>query len=84
MAASSDSCCPPGSHPALINDSKRELAGSVVDVDGLPCYFVAPKAKVKDLQGAAIVVIYDVHGFGPGRPKSVCDALSATGVPVIM
>ena len=34
--------------------------------------------------GAAVVAIYDVHGLGPGRPKSVCDALSTAGVHVIM
>ena len=48
-ASSSQSCCPPGSHPELVDDKKRDLAGAVVDVDGLPCYYVAPAKEEQEL-----------------------------------
>ena len=40
------SCCPPGSHPALKEDTSRKLDGVVSEVDGIPIYTVTPPEKV--------------------------------------
>lgn len=81
------SCCPPGSHPALKEDTSRKLDGVVSEVEGIPIYTVTPPEKVtKDnkMEGAAIVVIYDVYGFSGGRVKSFCDELAQSGAVVCM
>ena len=76
----SDDCCPPGSLPALTEDTARKVNGVVEKVGDLDCYYVAPPAATTK----AIVVIYDVHGFSGGRIKGVCDALAASGFHVAM
>ena len=76
----SDHCCPPGSLPALTEDTARKVNGVVEKVGDLDCYYVAPPAATTK----AIIVIYDVHGFSGGRIKGVCDALAASGFHVAM
>jgi len=72
-----DSCCPPGSLPALQEDAARALSGSVIDNR---LYYSAPPTA----STLGIVVIYDVHGFSGGRIKSVCDQLALAGFHVVM
>ena len=72
MADDSSSCCPPGSLPALQEDTARELSGELVN-DKL-YYSAPPSASTK-----GILVIYDVFGFSGGRIKSVCDQLALAG-----
>ena len=76
----SDDCCPPGSLPALTEDTARKVNGVVEKVGDLDCYYVAPPAATTK----AVIVIYDVHGFSGGRIKGVCDALAASGFHVAM
>ena len=75
-----DVCCPPGSLPALAEDTTREVSGTVSEVGGLTIYYVAPPAPID----RGILVIYDVHGFSGGRIKGVCDTLAAAGFHVAM
>ena len=75
---SSNSCCPPGSLPALQEDTARSLSGVV---DG-KIYYSPPPDPAATTRG--IVVIYDVHGFSGGRIKSVCDQLALAGFHVAM
>lgn len=87
MSSSMKSCCPPGSHPELKEDTSRKLDGVVSEVDGLPIYLVkgdAVAAKKNNVEGSAIVVFYDVYGFSGGRVKSYCDGLAKSGVTVVM
>ena len=77
MADDSSSCCPPGSLPALQEDTARELSGELVN-DKL-YYSAPPSASTK-----GILVIYDVFGFSGGRIKSVCDQLALAGFHVAM
>ena len=72
-----DACCPPGSLPALQEDSERSLSGVV---DGKIYYSPPPDAS----STRGIVVVYDVHGFSGGRIKSVCDQLALAGFHVAM
>ena len=72
-------CCPPGSLPQLVEDDKRELAGTIIEGE-IPIYYVAPPAE----STKAIVVIYDVFGFSGGRIKGCCEGLAAAGFHVAM
>lgn len=75
----SDSCCPSGSWPALVEDSKRELLGAERKLEsGLNIY----ECKNDSKQG--IVVIYDVHGFSGGRIKGVVDQFGKAGFYAVM
>merc|ERR1711933_557855 len=71
-----DSCCPPGSLPALQEDTARTLSGTVEN----KLYYSAPPAA----STKGIVVIYDVFGFSGGRIKSVCDQIALAGFHVAM
>ena len=78
---SSDSCCPPGSLPALTPDNARTLDGAEVDCDGVPAYVVTPPAGSAT---GALVVLHDVHGWRGGRVRSVCDQLARHGFAVVL
>lgn len=72
--ASSKSCCPDGSWPALAvstDDSRADAMLGVVETlgDDLTVYTVPPPAP----STMGILVVYDVHGFAGARVKSVCD-----------
>jgi len=76
-----DSCCPDGSWPGVVEDKDREVSGEVGDLDGgLKYYYSAPPSD----STKGILSIYDVHGFSGGRVKSVCDAMASAGFHVIM
>eukprot|EP00941_MAST-03F_sp_MAST-3F-sp1_P003855 g3855.t1 len=75
------SCCPAGSHPALVEDTSRKLSGEVVTLDGgLQVYYAPPPSATTK----SILVVYDVHGFSGGRIKGVCDELASSGFHVAM
>jgi hypothetical protein len=74
-----EGCCPVGSLPQLVEDDKRELAGTIVEGE-IPIYYCAPPAA----STKAVVVIYDVFGFSGGRIKGCCEALAAAGFHVAM
>ena len=77
----SESCCPPGSWPGLVEDTAHALAGTTATFpSGLDYYYTAPPAP----STKGIIVAYDVHGFNGGRVKSVCDSIAAAGFHVIM
>ena len=77
----SESCCPPGSWPGLVEDTAHALAGTTATFpSGLDYYYTAPPAR----STKGIIVAYDVHGFKGGRVKSVCDSIAAAGFHVIM
>jgi dienelactone hydrolase len=83
------SCCPPGSHPALVEDTSRTLSGAVesVEVQGssepMDVYYTSPSGPATDT-ARGVLVVYDVHGFNGGRIKGACDELAARGLHVAM
>lgn len=81
------SCCPAGSLPALVEDTSRTLAGTVLTLPSggekkFTCYVAKPPNGARPKGG--IVVVYDVHGFSGGRIKGVCDQLASEGFMIIM
>lgn len=85
--ASSSSCCPSGSWPALTEDTQRTLNGKEHTIaSGTNCYSVPPAAAASGKpKKRAVVVVYDIYGFSGGRIKSVCDQIAKEdGYHVIM
>lgn len=79
---SAKSCCPPGSWPELAVklDSEQPQSGVLENLDGLDTYTVASTSD----STSGVLFIYDVHGFGGVRVKSVCDAIAMNGFHVCM
>ena len=77
-----NSCCPPGSLPALatLNAEEAPAKGSERDVSGLTVYVTG---KSNDLR--CVMVMTDIWGFKAGRHRQVCDVLAASlGCQVFM
>jgi len=77
---SKESCCPPGSHPAVAPPKDYKLKGEDVDLDGHTVYVSGKDGK----RTAGIVLFPDIFGLDSGRTKQIVDEFAQEGFVAVL